>query len=85
MLAAGGGGKAAPENVAGFGDNHKCAGVFFAYNLADARYLRQFGNDKQNLALLVGVSAFAVQVSNAAPDDFNNAFGNFFVVFRNVR
>ena len=60
MLAAGGGSKAPAENIAGFGDNHKSAGVFFAYNLADARNLRKLGNNKQHFALLMSVSAFAV-------------------------
>ena len=60
VLAAGGGSKAPAENIAGFGDNHKSAGVFFAYNLANARNLCKLGNNTQHFALLMCLSTFAV-------------------------
>ena len=73
-------GEAPAEYVAGILNDHEGKGVQPFYQLFDLGYLGQFYNAEQNLPVLVGKGSFPFDVGDAPAYDFDNGFGDLFVV-----
>ena len=72
-------GEAAAEYVAGILHDHEGKGIQFFDQLFDFGHLGQLDHAEQQFPVLVGVGPFPFDVGDAAPDDLDDGFGDFFV------